>query len=301
MKSLLRCPCCHGELEWEAEAILCQSCYAEFSVVDGIPVMLPEAQDENLTEQERRHKQQQAEFFSEHEDVDFEVNRPHGTPALYGWLMAEKFRRSLAGLDLSDCSSVLTVCGGSGMDAEFLARQGMAVIASDISLGAARRARERAQRFRVDIAVLVADVERLPFADSSVDLVYVHDGLHHLSRPLAGLEEMARVASRAVSVTEPAKAVATSIAVRVGLSIEAEEAGNRVERLEVADIVQALEARDFRPVAAERYAMLYRHEPRAAMKLLSTPGVFQLTTFAWRGLNAAIGRIGNKLTVQASR
>ncbi|MCA1571279.1 MAG: class I SAM-dependent methyltransferase [Chloroflexi bacterium] len=43
------------------------------------------------------------------------------------------------------------------MDAEYLARRGGAV---------------------------VADVEHLPYADRSLDMVYVHDGLHHLSDPM---------------------------------------------------------------------------------------------------------------------
>jgi ubiquinone/menaquinone biosynthesis C-methylase UbiE len=44
----------------------------------------------------------------------------------------------------------------------------------------------------------VADAERLPFPDRSIDVVYVHDGLHHLARPEAGLAEMTRVARLAV-------------------------------------------------------------------------------------------------------
>lgn len=300
LRKLLRCPACKGELAWNTDQLSCASCEQTFAVVEGIPVMLPAtgaASAETLDE----HKRMQSEYFDEHSDVDFEITRPHGTPALYRWLLEEKFRRSVGGLELSRYGTALTVCGGSGMDAEFLSRKGVTVITSDISLGAALRARERARRFGVEMAVLVADVEGLPFADSSVDLVYVHDGLHHLTNPLTGLDEMARVASGAVSVTEPAKAVATAIAVKLGLSIDVEEAGNRVERLRVHDVVDALAARGFRPGVAERYAMLYRHEPGPVMRLLSFPGVFIATKMAWRALNGLIGRIGNKLTVQASR
>lgn len=117
------------------------------------------------------------------------------------------------------------------MDAEFLARSGATVISSDISLGAAKRSAERAKRYGLRILPLVADVEHLPFLDRSVDLVYVHDGLHHLEKPLAGIAEMSRVASRAVSVTEPAQAAATRLAVRFGLALEREDAGNRVARV----------------------------------------------------------------------
>ncbi len=207
-------------------------------------------------------KRRQASWFDEEVDDELEITRPHGTPALYEWQYLEKFRRSVRGLATAlSGSTALTVCGGSGMDAEFLARRGAAVISSDISLGAARRARERASRYGLSITPIVADVERLPFADGAIDLVYVHDGLHHLAHPFDGLGEMARVARLAISVNEPARAAVTALAVRLGLALEFEEAGNRVERLREREIADALEAAGFDIVVAQRYAMYFRHEP----------------------------------------
>ncbi len=298
LRALLACPVCHGGLKWSAERVTCDGCGAVYEVEDGIPVMLPPPSgDERAT----AHKRQQAEFFSEHEDLEFETTRPHGTPRFYRFLMEEKFRRSVAGLGEPAGATALTVCGGSGMDAEFLAGAGFTVLASDLSIGAARRARDRAQRFGADIAVVVADVECLPFAGSSVDFTYVHDGLHHLENPMTGLNEMMRVAGRGVSVTEPSQAVATSVAVKVHLSIEYEDAGNRVERLKMEQVIRAMEHAGFKVTTAERYAMRYRHEPGPLIRLYSRPGTYQLTTFSWRRLNGLIGRFGNKLTVQAVR
>src|SRR5207249_11192752 len=108
---------------------------------------------------------------------------------------------------------------------------------------------------------IVADVEHLPFADRSVDLVYVHDGLHHLGDPSTGLKEMARVAAKAISVNEPARALATAASVRLGLALEREEAGNLVARLKPHEIQSMLIAQGFRIVCAQRYAMYYRHHP----------------------------------------
>lgn len=96
------------------------------------------------------------------------------------------------------------------MDGEILARAGAEVVCEDISLGAAKRAPERARRHEVMVAPVVADVERPPFADRNLDPAYVHDGLHHLARPYVGLAEMLRVAGRAVSITEPADAYCMS-------------------------------------------------------------------------------------------
>ncbi len=274
-------------------ALHCNACGWQFELADEIPVLLVE------TDQAKR---EQAEYFDHDADAEFEISRPHGAPALYGWLLAEKFRRSVNALGSSlHGATALCVCAGSGMDAEFLARAGARVIAADISLGAARRARERARRYGVEITPIVADVERLPFADASIDVVYVHDGLHHLERPLDGLAEMARVARRAVCVTEPARAAATRLAVRLGLALEREEAGNRVARMGVEEVAAVLHTHGFRVVRAERYAMYYRHEPGRAVRFLSAPGAFAVARAGFRAANLLVGAGGNKLVVVAVR
>ncbi|MGE0544874.1 MAG: methyltransferase domain-containing protein [Dehalococcoidia bacterium] len=314
LHQLLVCPACRAALRWSEMEARCDACPHAFPVVDGIPVLLIDQSAADHDELEHLHghghghdhahdhKQQQAAWFDREEAAEFEIARPHGAPALYRFLLGEKFRRSVAALaPILPGATALTVCGGSGLDAEYLARAGARVIASDISLGAARRVQERARRYRLPIVPLVADVERLPFADRAVDLVYVHDGLHHLERPAAGLAEMARVAARAVSVTEPAKAAATALAVRLGLALEREEAGNRVARLTPAQVAAFFQRSGFRPLRAERYAMYYRHEPGALFAALSRPALFPLTRSGWQIANRAVGRWGNKLTVQAVR
>jgi SAM-dependent methyltransferase len=262
-----------------------------FRLDDGIPVFSEGSE----------HARRQAAHF-DHEDEEFEVTRPHGTTQLYAWLIEEKFRRSIAGIEgsVAGCT-VLTVCGGSGMDAELLARAGAHVVSADISLGASRRARERALRYGLGLVPVVADAESLPFADRSFELVYVHDGLHHLEHPEEGLAEMARVARHAVSVTEPARASLTRLAVRAGLAAEREEAGNRVARLDPDEVAAFLRDRGFEIVRAERYGMLYRHHPGAPSRLLSRPRLLPPTVAALRAANAIAGSLGNKLTVQAVR
>ena len=231
----LACPACHGTLEARDEQLTCGSCGQRYRIDDGIPVFVSERlaehdeldhlgarhdDDHDETSDADRHKGDQAAYFDRESQAEFEIERPAGSPGLYRFLLTEKFRRSVEPFHGTlNGWTALTVCAGSGMDAEFLARAGASVISSDISLGAARRVRERARRHYVAIASIVADVEHLPFADRSVDLVYVHDGLHHLEDPWAGVAEMARVARRAVCISEPARAVATSIAVRLGLAL----------------------------------------------------------------------------------
>jgi ubiquinone/menaquinone biosynthesis C-methylase UbiE len=187
------------------------------------------------------------------------------------------------------------------MDAEFFARRGAYVITADVSFEAARRARERAQQYGVEMTSIVADAEHLPFADHSIDLAYVHDGLHHLATPVAGLAEMARVSRRAVSINEPARAVITEWAVRLRIAQEVEEAGNRVARLDPHEVASELRARGFDVVGAERYAMFYRHQPGLPTAALSLRPIFPLARAVLRVTNMVLGRFGNKLTVQAVR
>jgi SAM-dependent methyltransferase len=303
---VLACPVCRGRLaEVEgATTLVCTVCGLPFQIYEDIPILLPPTvrPTDNDADGPLSHKERQIAFFDQDSRDDFGITRPRGAPELYGWLLEEKFRRSILGLeDLLPGSTVLTICGGSGVDAEFLARRGARVILSDISLGVVLQARERARRFGLELDLVVADAEALPFADASLDLVYVHDGLHHLEQPAVGLAEMARVARRAVSISEPADAFATRSAVRVGLADKREEAGNPVRRVSLYEITSALTARGFRPVRPHRYAMYYRHWPGTAMRILSSPVLLSLAKAGFGAVNRIVGRYGNKLAVQAVR
>jgi uncharacterized protein len=294
--AVLVCPECHGRLEWQERETRCTGCGTLYEVLDGIPVLRAAETDDP-----DGSKALQASFFDE-ADPEFEITRPHGAPSLYRWLLAEKFRRSLAALPLpADGLTAVTVCGGSGMDAEFLARRGAVVISTDISLGAARRTQERARRYGVDVLPVVADAEALPLRDRSVDLLYVHDGLHHLDSPEAGLREMLRTSRFAISINEPARAKATMLAARIGLAGHYEEAGNFIARVDPELLVTEVEAAGFEVVKNERYAMVYRHEPGRAALILSQPGLRTLTRAGLRAFNSLAGGIGNKLTLQAIR
>lgn len=301
--SLLRCPRCRGSLSSDA-GLECGACQRTYQVVDGIPILVPDLAmiEHDEVGHHRSHKAEQAGHFDQELAEEFEITRPHGTPRLYEFLIREKLRRALGPIGPGLVgATALTVCGGSGMDAEFLAEAGCRVISSDISLGAARRTQERVRRYGVDITAIVADVEHLPFADEAFDLVLVHDGLHHLEHPEAGLVEIARVAHRWVSISEPARAAATAVAVRTGMALEREEAGNFVARMMPGEVLAYLSTVGFRPLRAERYAMYYRHEPGVVFRILSQRLVFPFVRWGWRLGNTVLGRVGNKMVLVAER
>lgn len=308
------CPVCRGTVRPEADAYACSMCGRVYPMVDGIPILLP---DRTLAEHDdmdhfqhdhegngsgEAHKAGQAAHFDAAAHEAFEIDRPHGSPRFYRFLLDEKLRRAVDPIRPHLYgASALIVCGGSGMEAEFLVRAGVTVITSDLSLGAATRAKARSDKRRLAIDSVVADVEHLPYADQSVDLVVVHDGLHHLGDPNAGLLEMARVARRWVVVAEPARASITRLAIRLGLALETEEAGNWVARMDPTEVGDILEAHGYVVLRAERYAMFYRHHPAAVVRLLSRPLVFPIARMGWRLVNALLGRWGNKMVVVAER
>ncbi|MEA2298629.1 MAG: hypothetical protein QOF77_1565 [Solirubrobacteraceae bacterium] len=294
LRSLLVCPGCGGTLVWDVRAARCPASGHAYPITDGVPLLLADvAHDE--------HKARQADFFDA-EDAQFERTRPHGAPAMYGWLLHEKFARATVAIagTLRGATAVAS-CGGSGMDAEFLARAGARVISVDLSLGAARGARARAARYGLAILSVVGDAERLPIATEGVGVAYVHDGLHHLADPYVGLRELTRVARRAVSVTEPCRAALTRVAVRAGLAYDEEEAGNRVGRMELDRIRGEFSAAGFDTVHAERYGMFYRQHPGRPMHACSRRRVRPLAERAVLAANRVGGHLGNKLTVQAVR
>jgi SAM-dependent methyltransferase len=294
LTELCVCPACRDQLAWSATQIVCSGCGHHYPVVDGIPVFAVLHDDD--------HKRGQAEWQFDAVSEEWEVERPWGGVALYGWMMLEKFRRSIVGLEERLHGAVtLVLCAGSGMDAEFLARRGARVIASDLSLGAALRTRERAQRHGIKLIPLVADAEALPLRDRSVDLAYVHDGLHHLRDPAVGLWEMTRVTHNALSVSEPARAYVTKLAIKAGIALVEEPVGNRVERLEQRGVMGLLREAGMHVVGAERYAMFYRHEPGLWMRLMSRSRTRPLAQASIDVFNATLGRVGNKLAVRAVR
>lgn len=246
----------------------------------------------------------QADYYDHNiEDPEFEINRPHGESRLYRYLMDFKFARvtQLLGRSLQG-STVLVICCGSGMDAEYAAHSGARVVALDISSGCLDRARVRAERYGVKYGLVKGDAENLPFQDSSFDYAFVHDGLHHLPRPELAIAEMARVAKRGIMITEPADANVTKLLIRSRLMKSYEEAGNYVLRFHPLRLATLCRYLGFDRIASSRYLVKYGHPPASWWRYLDTEPLFQAArlTFLLFG-SALFGRWGNKLAFVAER
>ena len=234
-------------------------------------------------------------------DADEEIERPRHYPRPVRFLIKEKLRRALALLERVTSTDALCVCGGSGMDAEWLARLGIHPTILDVSPDALARARVRARRHGFEVTLVRGDAARLPFGDRSFGMALVHDGLHHLGAPYRALDEMARVARHELVVMEPARAALTRIAVAVGLAAEVEPAGNVVRRLSAACCRARIRARGWRHVRSARDLVYYQRWMFGIYRLANHNRGFAAFVLLYRLLNLAVGRWGNSLKVVARR
>lgn len=244
----------------------------------------------------------QQQYYEEECDSEFEIRRPRDCGLLYEFLIRHKFRTGLRVLRLPIAgATVLEVCGGSGMMAEKLALAGAIVTSTDFSSAAVSRMRERARRYNFELRAVTADAQKLPFGNSSFDIVMVHDGLHHLEHPERAIREMARVATKGVLILDPANAALTRIAVKFGVAEDIEEAGNEVKRLEPSGVAAILRECGFVNVRWQRTLMYYPHRPSAWFRWFDSTPAFAVFRATFWFANVACWRWGNKLALAATR
>ena len=100
-------------------------------------------------------------------------------------------------VDFSQVSSALDVGCGAGFSSHYFSQ-----ITSNI-IGLDRSKRMLSQNPLSKKRLIQGDACVLPFKDNSFDFVYSWESLHHISDPLAVVNEMSRVSSRYVVIFEP--------------------------------------------------------------------------------------------------
>lgn len=128
------------------------------------------------------------------------------------WLTLRALDRLTASMPVDRPLKIVDLAtGGADLPravAAWAARRGMPVslVASDVS----PLILQLAARSRAGIAFVAGDMRRLPFNDSSCDIVICSLALHHLApgEAVAALAEMRRIARRAIIVTDVVRSCA---------------------------------------------------------------------------------------------
>jgi SAM-dependent methyltransferase len=84
-------------------------------------------------------------------------------------------------------------CGRGGNAARLAQEFGCEVIGADYLARNLAQARRRVEREEADVALIAADILRLPFRASTFDLVWCSDMLNHIANAATALRECARV------------------------------------------------------------------------------------------------------------
>ena len=229
-----------------------------------------------------------------------EIVRPRCYPLPARWIIEFKLRSALNLLDVDPAGlKTLVLCCGSGMDAEFLAHQGMLVVGLDISHEALLRAKERARLYNVPYELVVGDAQNLPFRTGGFHIAFVHDGLHHLADAYRGVREMMRVASWAVAIAEPAEARTTRLAIRLGLSGEYEDTGDYVYRLDRKKLSEVFDAAGADHWVFRRDLIYYQPWILSLYRLFEPRPLFLLFKMVFYSVNVVLGRWANSLKAVA--
>jgi SAM-dependent methyltransferase len=194
----LACPVCHADLEDLPSGARCAVCVVEYPTVDGIGRFLPPVRVDAFAAFLHDYTTVRLAEGRASADPEFFRRLPEptpGTPLEQQWRMRartwEVVQRRILGVS-SGPLRVLDVGAGVGWLSNRLTELGHEAAAIDLTvdpddgLGAARH-------YRCEFVRLQAEMDALPVADSSVDLVVFNASLHYSTDLERTLHEALRV------------------------------------------------------------------------------------------------------------
>lgn len=112
---------------------------------------------------------------------------------------------------------------------------------------------------------------------------------------------MARATDKVILITEPARPFITALSVRLGVSEDLEESGNRVHRFTEAELRYLSHRVGFQRPRLQRYAMYYQQKTLFISRWFEeTPTFMSFRILFWL-INLLFGRWGNKMIAVAER
>lgn len=235
---------------------------------------------------------------------ELEITRPHWCGRLFNFLINYKLNEGIKNIDFRGGNRfALDVCCGSGIDVEYLAKKGAAVVALDYEVEGIRRTVERAKRYGLEVCPVIGDANNLPFKDSVFYLSFINDGLHHLPDPFKGIDEMCRVSSDKLVIIEPAFSILTRLAVKLGLSVDYEENDNNyVYRFKESELIKRAKENGFKKIRVERFLLWHPHAPFKWFYMFNNGILFGIFFIIFKVVNLLFGWwLGNKIIFVAQK
>ena len=324
---MLACPSCGASLDMHAGnnsnhedvegELTCRGCDRVFPVIVGIPVLLPDAQLATFWRARKEESQESQEapsvfgeeirwwdhFYcdsgeSNHAPISVQGALPEDDARLdeaLGDPYWDTLRKGNSHLPPGwQNGYVAAICCGRGVEFAHFARTGARrVIGIDISLQGLQKARELATRLGLEFEGIVGDAETLPLQSATVQIAYAHEGLHHLASPAKAIQEMYRIARKAIMFCEPADAWLTKIAALIGYSSLREQSGARTYRFRRGDVERWIADLRPRQVIWNRLFVVTRVTfwPDGRIRIRPVPPFLKIA-------NALVGQwLGNKCVV----
>jgi len=114
----------------------------------------------------------------------------------WGYDLMEEYFRMISAADFTPNSLVLDIATGTGRAASTLTRMGHHVITGDYNLDSKIESERRITEAYLDkVKYIRLNLEKIPFADSTVDNIVCINTMHELNNPFLCLSEIIRVHS----------------------------------------------------------------------------------------------------------
>jgi len=180
--SALRCPICRAPLQCDDDACVCAACAERFPIVDGIPILINEANSLFSREDFTRRRVTTAPLHETRWKKRLKGLLPGLSKNYVARQNYARLSQLLAQAQPADGASLVLVVGagnlGQGLDA-LLDQPHIRLVETDVSFG--RR------------IALIADAHDIPFADGAFDGVIIQAVLEHVLDPQRCVAEIHRV------------------------------------------------------------------------------------------------------------
>lgn len=181
---ILSCPQCTSDIEIESEntGLICSNkrCRLKFSVIDDIPVMLPQNLKEDLVISQQKWDQE----YRQHHDLE-KIDLSGDLELIDALAHINKFKKNREGFFLE------AGCGPSKVSC-LLAKEGIRTVGIDFSLNALRLSKALFQREGVKGHFVYGDILNMPFKDNVFSFVYTGGVIEHFRDTQKAVNEIYR-------------------------------------------------------------------------------------------------------------